>query len=244
MDAMASAYLERTPWTELRLSALTRLVEAKPGDRVLDLGCAAGALTHFFSETGAKVVGVDAEPRAIAKARSLFPALEFVEADVASLPFTDESFDKAVAGDLVEHLDDETFAAMLREAHRVIVPGGTLSIYTPNPRHVIERLKARNLVLAQNPTHIGLRTSEELGRMLRAAKYDVERVEWTPSFVRGLRTVERTLGPRFESWRYRLCVRAQKRTVPGGDCPLALPPRSSQPPSTWRRSPGCRGSQS
>src|SRR5438477_100019 len=104
MDAMAAAYLEPTPWTELRLRALTDLVEPDVGDRILDLGCAAGALTHFFSRSGAAVVGLDAESRAIAKARSLFPELEFVEANVAKLPFPDDSYDKAVAGDLVEHL--------------------------------------------------------------------------------------------------------------------------------------------
>jgi SAM-dependent methyltransferase len=209
MEAMASAYLERTPWTELRLSALTRLVEPNPGDRILDLGCAAGALTHFFSQSGATVTGVDSEPRAIAKARSLFPDLEFVEADVANLPFADRSFDKAVAGDLVEHLDGEAFTKMLHEARRVLVGGGTLSIYTPNPRHPIERLKARNLILAQNPTHIGLRTAGEVRRLLEGNGFTIERMDWTPSFFRGLRHVERTLGPRFEAFRYRLCIRAR-----------------------------------
>jgi ubiquinone/menaquinone biosynthesis C-methylase UbiE len=241
MNAMASAYLERTQWTELRLAALTQLVEPKPGDRILDLGCAAGALTHFFSQSGATVIGVDSEPRAIAKARSLFPDLEFVEADVAKLPFGDESFDKAVAGDLVEHLDDQAFTKMLDEVRRVLAREGALSVYTPNPRHPIERLKARNLILAQNPTHIGLRTAGEVSRLLEANGYTVERMEWTPSFFRGLKHVERALGPRFESWRYRLCIRAEKGTVPGRGLSLAL--RSSLPPSTWRRSPRCRGSQ-
>jgi SAM-dependent methyltransferase len=184
-------------------------VAPQPGDRILDLGCAAGALTHFFTQAGAHVLGVDAAPQAIAKARALFPHLEFVEADVTDLPFADASFDKAVAGDLVEHLDDETFASMLHELRRVLVPRGTLSIYTPNPRHPIERLKKHNVVLAQNPTHIGLRTADELGRMLETSGYHVERVEWTPSFFPGLRTAERTLGRRFASWRYRLCIRAR-----------------------------------
>lgn len=209
MDAMASAYLECTPWTRLRLDALGGLVEPRPGDRILDLGCAAGALTHFFSQSGATVVGVDSEPRAIAKARSLFPDLEFVEADVGSLPFADESFDKAVAGDLVEHLDEQAFTNMLREVRRILVGEGTLSIYTPNPRHPIERLKARNLVLAQNPTHIGLRTATELTRLLTKSGYAVERTDWMPSFIRGLRRLERALGPRVESLRYRLCIRAR-----------------------------------
>ncbi len=211
IETMASEYLDRTPWTRLRLRALDDLVEPRPGERIVDLGCAAGALTHFFASSGATVVGVDSEPRAIAKARSLFPELEFLEADVTNLPFADGSFDKAVAGDLVEHLDDATLRAMLDEVRRVLVPGGSLAIYTPNPRHPIERLKARNLVLAQNPTHIGLRTSRELRRSLEDRGFTVDRLDWTPSFFRGLRAVERVVGHHFESFRYRLCVRAVKR---------------------------------
>jgi SAM-dependent methyltransferase len=210
MDTMASAYLERTAWTELRLEAVRALVEPQAGDRVLDLGCAAGAVSHFLSTLGCQTVGVDAEPLAIDKARELFPGLDFQLANVARLPFEDASFDKAVAADLVEHLDDETFRAMLRETRRVLRPGGTLSIYTPNPRHPIERLKARDLILAQNPTHIGLRDAATLGAMLREAGFEVDRSEWRASFIRGLRVVERTGGGRIESLRYRLCVRGKR----------------------------------
>src|SRR5579859_5868106 len=128
VDTMASAYLERTPWTELRLEAVRSLVEPEPGDRVLDLGCAAGAISDFLSSLGCETVGVDAEPLAIDKARELFPGLAFQLANVARLPFEDGSFDKAVAADLVEHLDDEAFRAMLGEARRVLRPGGTLSL--------------------------------------------------------------------------------------------------------------------
>jgi SAM-dependent methyltransferase len=209
MERMASAYLERTPWTELRLAAVEELVEPRAGDRIVDLGCAAGAVTHFLSEFGCDVIGVDAEPRAIEKARSLFPQLEFVLADVRALPFDDASFDKAVAADLVEHLDDETFRAMLRELRRVLLPGGTFTLYTPNPRHLIERLKARDLILAQNPTHIGLRDAATLERLLREEGFAVERLEWRPSFFPGLRAVERIAGRRLEFFRYRLCLRAR-----------------------------------
>lgn len=209
MDTMAGEYLARTPWTELRLGALRELVEPAPGDRILDLGCAAGALTHYFSGFGAAVVGVDSEERAIAKARSLFPELEFVRAGVAELPFGERSFDKAVAGDLVEHLDEATFRAMLGELQRVLVPGGSLSIYTPNPLHLIERLKARNLILAQNPTHIGLRTSAELVGVLRECGFVVERSGWKASFFPILKPLERVLGRFLQTFRYRLCVRAR-----------------------------------
>jgi cyclopropane fatty-acyl-phospholipid synthase-like methyltransferase len=209
MDTMAREYLERTPWTRLRLEAVEDLVEPRPGQRVIDLGCAAGAITHFLSGFGCEVVGVDLEERAVDKASELFPSLRFEQADVTALPFADASFDKAVAADLVEHLSDETFAAMLAEARRVLVPGGTLSLYTPNPRHLIERLKEREIVLGRNVTHIGLRSADALAEELEQAGFTVERNEWRPSFFRGLQAVERLAGPRLELFRYRLCLRGR-----------------------------------
>jgi SAM-dependent methyltransferase len=209
MERMAQAYVDRTPWTEIRLAAVRDLVQPQPGDRVVDLGCAAGAITHFLTSFGCEVVGVDSEPLAIEAATDLFPDLHFELADVTRLPFEDASRDKAVAADLVEHLDDATFAAMLTEVRRVLVPGGTFSFYTPNPLHFVERMKAHDLVLAQNPTHIGLRPARELAAGLEQTGYEVEINSWRPSFVRVLRSVERIAGPRLQLFRYRLCLRAR-----------------------------------
>jgi SAM-dependent methyltransferase len=210
IDTMADAYSEQTRWTRLRLAAVTDLVEPNAGERVLDLGCTAGAVAHFLSTFGCEAVGVDAEPRAIERARTLFPELSFDVADVAALPYEDESFDKAVAADLVEHLDDATLAGMLSEVRRILRPGGTLSIYTPNPEHVIERLKERELVLAQNPTHIGLRPASAYAQAIERAGLLVDRNEWRPSFIPVFRSVER-LGGRWTGWlRYRLCLRARR----------------------------------
>jgi SAM-dependent methyltransferase len=208
---MAAAYLEQTPWTALRLAAVRELVQPRAGDRVLDLGCAAGAVTHFLSTFGCEPVGVDSEPEAIERARALFPRLRFEVADVTALPFPDGSFDKAVAADLVEHLVDDDLDRMLVEVRRVLRPGGTLSLYTPNPAHPIERLKERDLLLAQNPTHVGLRRADELGRALARAGLEVEVSDWRPSFFPGLREVERLGGSRLEALRYRLCMRAARR---------------------------------
>jgi SAM-dependent methyltransferase len=210
VESMARAYLDQTPWTRLRLAAVRDLVDPRPGERILDLGCAAGAVTHFLSTFGCFAVGVDAEPWAVEAARALFPALAFEVADVAALPFPDASFDKAVAADLVEHLDDATLAAMLAGARRVLVPGGTISLYTPNPAHPIERLKARDLVLARNPTHVGLRRAPELEAALAAAGFDVEASGWRAGFLPVLRAVERAGGGRVESLRYRLCLRGRR----------------------------------
>jgi SAM-dependent methyltransferase len=209
MDAMTRAYLDQTPWTRLRLSAVRDLVEPRPGDRVLDLGCAGGAVTHFLSTFGCEVVGVDSEPRAIERASALFPKLRFELADVTRLPFPDRSFDRAVAADLVEHLADASLERMLNEAARVLVPGGSLTVYTPNALHPIERLKARDLLLARNETHVGVRDARELVAALDRAGLRIDRNEWRASFLPGVRTLERLGGPHVASLRYRLCLRAR-----------------------------------
>ena len=209
MDTMATEYLDRTPWTELRLEAVRDLLDPQPGDRVLDLGCAAGAITHYLSTFDAEPVGIDFEPLAIERARELFPGLRFEVADATQLPFADASFDKAVAADFVEHIEDETFVAMCAGLRRVLVPGGLFAIYAPNPRHLMERMKERDFVLAQNPTHIGLRDADHMRRVLEQGGFDVVRSEWRPSFFRGLRSVEKVAGPRLELFRYRVCVLAQ-----------------------------------
>ena len=94
------------------------------GDRVLDLGSAAGAMAHYLSTFGCEAVGVDSSELGVEYARARYPDLRFETADVAALPFADEAFDKVVAADLTEHLDAQTLRDMLAECRRVLVAGG------------------------------------------------------------------------------------------------------------------------
>ncbi len=127
-----------------------------------------------------------------------FPECRFEVADATALPFADASFEKAVAADFVEHIRDDVFLAMCSELRRVLVPGGTFAVYAPNPRHLIERMKERDFVLPQKPTHIGLRDVDHMTRVLEQGGFRVLRSEWRPSFFRGLRAVEKVAGPRLE----------------------------------------------
>jgi len=210
MDAMASEYEERTPWTLMRLENVRFLVDPQPGDRVLDLGSAAGAMAHYLSTFGCRAVGVDSSELGVEYARKRYPDLRFEVADVAALPFEEASFDKVVAADLTEHLDEQTLRAMLAECRRVLVPGGTVSIHTPNPGHLIERLKRRNLILAQNPTHIGLTTSAELRAELERARFAVDVDVKRPGFFPVLRSFERLSRGRIDLFGYRICMRGRK----------------------------------
>ena len=219
VQAMASAYAEQTRWTKMRLRNVLELVDPHPGERVLDLGCAAGAMTDFLARSGCEAVGVDSSELGVAEARRLHPELRFEVGDVAKLPFENGSFDKALAADLTEHLELETLRGMFRECARVLVPGGTLSLHTPNPLHVIERMKRRNFILAANETHIGLLSSRVLAAELEAAGFAIELRLARRSFIPVFRTVELIGAPFSELFRYRICIRARalgRRPRPSG----------------------------
>jgi SAM-dependent methyltransferase len=216
MSTLADKYARRTRWTRMRMANVRELVDPHPGERVLDLGCAAGSMTHFLSTFGCETLGVDFATTSIAAAKELYPDLRFELADCTDLPFAEASFDKIVAADLTEHLDDATLDGMIRESLRVLCAGGTLSIHTPNPRHFIERLKEKELLLAQNPTHIGLRTRKELEERLRRFGFEIDWIAWRPIFIPVLHTMEVGLGHLTELFRYRICIRARKPSVPAG----------------------------
>ncbi|MGD0167460.1 MAG: class I SAM-dependent methyltransferase [Gaiellaceae bacterium] len=211
MQAMASAYSEETRWTKMRLRNVLELVDPHPGERVLDLGCATGSMADFLARSGCEAVGVDASELGVAEARRLHPELRFEVGDVAKLPFADDSFDKALAADLSEHLELETLRAMFRECGRVLVPGGTLSIHSPNPKHLIERMKKHSFLLAANETHIGLLPSRVLAAELRAAGFEIELQLARRSFIPVFRTIELVGAPFSELFRYRICIRARKK---------------------------------
>lgn len=95
-------------------------LDARPGERILDLGCGDGQLTARIAETGVQIHGVDASPAMVAAARARGVAAD--EAAAERLPFPDASFD-AVFSNAVLHWvrgQDE----MMAEVHRVLKPGG------------------------------------------------------------------------------------------------------------------------
>ncbi len=88
-------------------------------ERVLDLGSGEGALASAAAPTGLTVISVDGAAPMVSAARHHGPALR---AELTALPVSDVVVDAAVAVNVLDHLDDPVPA--LREAHRVLRPGG------------------------------------------------------------------------------------------------------------------------
>ncbi len=89
------------------------------GRRVLDLGCGLGGYTEALREHGARVVAADLSLPVLARLPRAWPR---VCADALALPFADGAFDLVFCASLIEHVPDG--AALLREAWRVVRPGG------------------------------------------------------------------------------------------------------------------------
>lgn len=95
---------------------VVNLLDPKPGERILDLGCGPGNLTEKIARSGAEVVGLDSSPEMIGQARRNYPALSFVLADGAKMELRDE-FD-AVFSNAALHwmLDFEAIASGISRA--------------------------------------------------------------------------------------------------------------------------------
>ena len=99
------------------------LLNAKPGERILDVGCGTGQLTAEIAQFGAEVVGIDFSPEMIATARQNFPHLRFEVADVTALPFTGE-FDVVVSNAALHWVRDQPSA--IASIARALKPKGRL----------------------------------------------------------------------------------------------------------------------
>jgi SAM-dependent methyltransferase len=88
----AALYDEKHSFVWKLAAGVLELLEPKPGERILDLGCGTGHLTAKIAEAGACVVGVDRSPEMIGQAREKYPALRFEVMDARQLSF-DEAFD-------------------------------------------------------------------------------------------------------------------------------------------------------
>lgn len=111
----------------IRNDMLRSFLAPGAGDRVLDLGCGNGRALVWNEHLGAYQVGIDLSPYFAREARA---QVDLIVGDLRRLPLADEAFTKAFSLDVLEHLSRPSLASVLREAHRVLVPGGAVFVYT------------------------------------------------------------------------------------------------------------------
>jgi trans-aconitate methyltransferase len=101
--------------------SVLELLAVKPAERILDLGCGTGDLANQMQQLGAVVVGIDASPDMVAKAKSKFPRLDFSVVDATSFHF-DEPFDAAFTNATLHWIKNAD--AVIQNVYSCLKPGG------------------------------------------------------------------------------------------------------------------------
>lgn len=102
-----------------------------PPARTLDLGCGEGRLARDLTALGYEVVAVDASSTMVAAAREAAPEMEVHLAEAAAVPLPTASFELVVA--FMSLQDTEDLTGAVREAARVLTPGGRLCLAIVHP---------------------------------------------------------------------------------------------------------------
>lgn len=112
--------------------AVLDLAAPQRGERALDAGCGTGQYTRRLVAAGAIVTGIDADEEMLAGARAAAPDATIVHADIAALPFDDDTFDLVLAVTVLCFVTDPQ--RVVDELFRVTRPGGRIVLAELNPR--------------------------------------------------------------------------------------------------------------
>lgn len=117
-----------------RRLALVRAYAPLEQRRILDVGCGLGMYVRQFRQFSDAVYGVDIEAERVRQASQSLPNLALARGE--GLPFQNETFDVVFLHEVLEHMEDD--AQAVREAYRVLRPGGAIVIYVPNRLYLFE----------------------------------------------------------------------------------------------------------
>lgn len=149
------------------------------GELVLDLGSGPGRHAFETLRRGARVVLCDYDTGELTQARTLSSAMvetgeiastddiATTQGDGVFLPFPDDTFDRIIAAEVLEHIPDDEGA--IAELHRVLKPGGTIAVTIPAwfPEKVCWALSEEYHAPHVPGGHVRIYTENELRRKLR-----------------------------------------------------------------------------
>ncbi len=96
--------------------------------QILDLCCGNGPVTQVLVQQSQHVTGLDASPKAIARAQANVPQATFVEGFAEAMPFADASFDVVHTSMALHEMEPEQRSQILQEVYRVLKPDGIFTL--------------------------------------------------------------------------------------------------------------------
>jgi SAM-dependent methyltransferase len=150
-------------------------LELEPGHWVLDAGCGEGRHCFGCLERGARVVGLDLDRASLdagaaplrARARQLSGVGAMLQGDAFRLPFRDETFDRVICSEVMEHVHD--YRAAARELARVTRRRGRVAVTIPTATSEHLYLRLGDEYFESPGGHIRIFSPRELARGLASA---------------------------------------------------------------------------
>ncbi|MEH2033304.1 MAG: class I SAM-dependent methyltransferase [Nostoc sp.] len=96
--------------------------------QILDLCCGRGQTTQFLAKTSQNVIGLDASPKSLQRARQNVPEASYVEAFAQEMPFADNLFDLVHISVALHEMQPQQLQKIINEVYRVLKPGGVFTL--------------------------------------------------------------------------------------------------------------------
>ncbi len=159
-----------------RLTEITaQFAPYRQTNRVLDLGCGAGALLEAARSHGWHARGLDVSSHAAKHVREL--GFEVFEGELNAARFPSAYFDVVTAAELIEHIFEPR--VLVQEVARILRPGGLFWLTTPHARGLSARLLGLKWQCIWPPEHLQLFSISGLKALLRDAGFRNVRVDTT-----------------------------------------------------------------
>jgi 2-polyprenyl-3-methyl-5-hydroxy-6-metoxy-1,4-benzoquinol methylase len=150
---------------------------ARPGLRMLDIGCGDGASLLMMQAKGAEAYGTELDRNVMTPAKEL--GLTIHIGDIETAPYPDHSFDVITLSQLLEHVENPI--QFLHQVKRKLKPGGKIVITTPRFGGLQQRMSGRCWINWHIPFHVNFFSRTSLLQLARLSGLRVMRMKtFTP----------------------------------------------------------------
>ena len=147
---------------------------AQPGGRVLEVGCGSGKMLKVMKDLDWCVEGVDFDPVAVENAKS--KGLNVRLGNLEAQEYPESHFDANIMSHLIEHVYKPL--QLVKECYRILKPGGTLVIATPNSSSWGHRIYGKDWRGLETPRHLYVYTISSLSRLAESEGFQTIK-KWT-----------------------------------------------------------------